>query len=455
MKAPRWAQSLKTRLAALFFVGLLVLLFFGGGFVLSEQEHSLLHNIDSSLTARADDIVALLEDATNPRSLGIARDEDTIAMILDSDGTVLTSTDRFGDPSELEAGVSVPSDRGSTIALPSFRETQGTNQMRVVRSNGPRGETIFVAQSLARIDDNLAALQQTMLTVGLLVSAAAGVLCWVVVHRALRPVSAIVNQASDISLARLDRRLPEPVRRDEIGELTQTLNAMLARLESSADQQRRLISDIAHELRSPLTAVSTQLEVDLTHPEIADWPATANEVLDETRRLQRLIDDMLAIARFDDTTAPPIHRLVDLDEVVLHTITRHASSTPIHIDQSGVSAGLVHGDRSQLERAIQNLLDNAVRHAAGKVTVRLQEESDVVRLDVIDDGPGIPIADREKVFNRFYRTQAARDRDSGGTGLGLAITRETILAHGGTIRVSEATPHGAAFTVTLPTVDPG
>ncbi len=450
MAMPRWAQSLKTRLAALFFLLFVAILFLSGGFILGEQEHSLLHNIDSSLTARADDLVALLEIDTAPTNLGINRDEDTVAVILDADGAVLVSTDRFGDPAELVAAEPDPFGRGTIAALPSFRETSGTDRMRVVHMIGPNDERIYVAQSLARIDDSLDALQTTLLTVGVLVAVVAGVSGWLIVHRALRPVRMIVERAQTISLSKLDQRLPDPARRDEIGQLTNTLNSMLGRLHASASRQERLIADIAHELRSPLTAVATQLDVGLAHPDDTDWPATADDALDEARRLQHLIDDLLLLSRLDEGNLEMPNELVDLDEVVLSTIARLNPPPGITIDRSAVSAGLVRGDENQLQRAVQNLLDNAIAHATDRVTVGVGERGHRVWLEVADDGAGIEPDELELVFERFYRTQSARDRLSGGTGLGLALTRETIELHGGSITATNADAGGAVFTASFP-----
>ena len=449
MRLLKAARSLKARLAAIFFLGLLVILFVAGGFILDEQEHSLLHNIDTSLDTRADDIVALLEQDTPPAALGINRDEDTLAVVLDVTGSLITSTDRFGDPAELQRAVGEPTDRGRTVALPSFDETRGVERMRAVHLIGPNGESVFVAQSLERLDQSIADLQTDLLIVGLSLAVAAGALCWFVVWRALRPVGLIVGQAAEIRLASLDRRLPEPKRNDEIGELTTTLNAMLARLQASADQQRQLVADVAHELRSPLTAIATQLEVDLTHPEQADWPGTAGEALDEARRLQGVINDLLLLAQLEDEDRRHDHRLVDLDDIVLTTIARLAPTTETPIDHAAVSAGLVRGNPGQLERCVQNLLDNAIRHAADRVVVTLAEDADAVVLSVSDDGSGVPAEQAEKIFQRFYRVQHARDRNSGGTGLGLAIARETVEAHGGTIALSGGS--GSTFVVTLPT----
>ena len=247
----------------------------------------------------------------------------------------------------------------------------------------------------------------------------------------------------------LHRRVPEPKTADEIGGLARTMNAMLARLEDSTDRQRRFVADASHELRGPLTGIRAQLEVDLAHPERADWEATERDVLDDAIRLQRLVGDLLTLATMDASALDDSHRApVDLDEIVLTEARRLRSRTTHHVDTPGVSGAQVEANADQLVRAVRNLLDNAARHARSTVTVTLREtESDVV-MTVADDGPGIPVERREQVFERFTRLDDARTRDRGGTGLGLAITREVVTAHGGTISITN-TP-GACFTVVLP-----
>src|SRR5262249_14985673 len=215
--------------------------------------------------------------------------------------------------------------------------------------------------------------------------------------------------------------VPESSRQDEIGRLARTMNAMLARLEDATDRQRRFVADASHELRSPLTGIRAQLEVDLEHPELADWQATERDVLADALRLQRLVDDLLAIAVVDASSLDAAHRQpVDLDEIVFAEARRIQTRGDITLDTRGVSGAQLDGNLDQLVRVVHNLLDNAARHARSRVVVTLSETSTQVTLRVLDDGPGIPDRDRVRVFERFARLDDARGRDGGGAGLGLA-----------------------------------
>jgi signal transduction histidine kinase len=244
--------------------------------------------------------------------------------------------------------------------------------------------------------------------------------------------------------------VPEPVTEDEIGRLARTMNAMLTRLEDATDRQRRFVADASHELRSPLTGIRAQIEVDLEHPELADWQATERDVLADAIRMQRLVDDLLVIAVADASALDAAHRApVDLDEIVLAEARRLDTNTELTIDTRAVSGAQVDGNADQLLRVVRNLLDNAGHHARSQVELSLTESNTDVTLRVVDDGPGIPDADRERVFERFARVDDARGRDDdGGAGLGLAIVHDVVVAHGGSVAV-ENTP-GAAFTVVLP-----
>jgi signal transduction histidine kinase len=226
---------------------------------------------------------------------------------------------------------------------------------------------------------------------------------------------------------------------------------MLARLEDATERQRRFVADASHELRSPLTGMRAQLEVDLEHPELADWQATERDVLGDAIRMQRLVDDLLAIAVVDASAFDATHRApVDLDEIVLAEARRLQTRSALAVDARAVSGAQVEGNADQLLRVVRNLLDNAARHAASRVEVSLVESPTHVTLRVVDDGPGIPDADRQRVFERFARLDDARGRngDDGGAGLGLAIVHDVVVAHGGTVAVENAP--GAAFTVVLP-----
>jgi signal transduction histidine kinase len=309
--------------------------------------------------------------------------------------------------------------------------------------------TVYVAASLEPVAEstrNLAGLLFLGLPALLLL---VGVTTWVVTGRALHPVEAIRREVEAIGADRLDRRVPETGAADEIGRLAHTMNAMLARLEDATNRQRRFVADASHELRTPLTDMRGRLEVDLAHPDAADWQDTEREVLDDAIALQRLVDDLLVLAAADASASDsPAWQPVDLDEIVLREARRLRSRTSHDVDTRGVSGAQLVGNADDLGRAVRNLLDNADRHARSTVTVGLGEGEDAITLTVADDGPGIPDDRKEWIFERFTRLDDARTRDTGGTGLGLAITHEVVTAHGGTITVDN-TP-GARFTIALP-----
>jgi len=271
---------------------------------------------------------------------------------------------------------------------------------------------------------------------------------WLVVGRALRPVEAIRSRVAQIGAGELDRRVPDPGTGDEVGRLATTMNRMLDRLQRSSQRQRRFVSDASHELRSPLASLRTQLEVALAHPERAEWPAVAAGVLEEGGRMERLVDDLLALARADEGAALAHTEEVDLGEMIAAEAERVEGLT---VDTSAVAPVVVRGDAQSLRRAVRNLLDNARRHAASRIVLRVTLEGDEVVAVVEDDGSGIPEAEREQVFERFARLEESRDRDAGGTGLGLAVVREIVQAHGGTVVAEAGEEGGARLVVRLPT----
>jgi signal transduction histidine kinase len=312
---------------------------------------------------------------------------------------------------------------------------------------------ILVASSLASTDHSIAivggALAVGAPTLLLLVAATT----WMAAGRALAPVEAIRAEVAEISMRALDRTVPEPATTDEVGRLARTMNQMLERLRGSAARQRQFVSDASHELRSPLAGMRAELEVALAHKEDADWPGTAGDVLEDLGRLQRLVDQLLVLARLDESAPVAADRSVDLDDLVLREARRARERDGLVVDIRGVSAGRVRGDPDRLRQVVRNLVDNAARHARSKVTLGLQAEAGSAVLTVADDGPGIPAAERERIFERFTRLDEARASDSGGYGLGLAITREIVAAHGGTVE-AEDPPVGARLVVHLPLEDP-
>jgi signal transduction histidine kinase len=317
--------------------------------------------------------------------------------------------------------------------------------------NTTRGSITLVAQqSLASVDRTTNSVSTVLLFAVPAMIALVALAAWYVTGRALRPVEAIRLEAEEITGSTIHRRVPEPDTDDEVGRLARTMNAMLDRLERSSQRQRQFVSDASHELRSPLASIRTNLEVALRSGERADWPAVASRALAEDERMEDTVSELLDLARLDERTdTAPIESLpeVDLDELVLDQ-TEHEYRVPV--ETTHVSAGRVHGRRDQLSRVVRNLLDNAARHATAAVAVGLRADDDQVELVVEDDGPGIPIEDRERVFDRFTRLDDGRARDSGGLGLGLSMVKAIVEQHGGTVTIDDSSRGGARVVVRLP-----
>jgi signal transduction histidine kinase len=311
---------------------------------------------------------------------------------------------------------------------------------------------------------------------------------WRVIGATLRPVEALRRGAEEITGAGGTARLPLPVGRDEIHRLAATLNDMLDRLEAGRARQREFVGDAAHELRSPLTNMRTQLEVAQRLGPAADWPAVSDDLLTDTRRLGRLVDDLLLLARSDNSPRPTRTEPVDLAALVRDAAARRDR---VHVTVANPVWTL--GDPDELRRVLANLVENADRHARTQVCLSSTSEGAWSVLTVVDDGPGIPAADRARVFERFTRLDDARARSSsrslsgsnsgspsgsgppsgsspgspsgsrsasgsssgedGGAGLGLAIVRELVRRHGGSVTLTDASgdsPPGLRVEVRVP-----
>jgi len=266
---------------------------------------------------------------------------------------------------------------------------------------------------------------------------------WLATDRALRPVERMRAMAAQISGSDLDRRLPVPPSGDHLTRLAETLNSTLDRLADSARRQRRFVADDAHELRSPIGSLRVILDT-ATSPE----QALADAAI-EVRRLHRLTDDLLLLSTLD-SGAPVEAEEVDLADLAAGNVADRGRLGPPRFQLDVRRPATVRGHRGQLDRLLTNLLDNAERHARMLVTVVVAADGDWVRLEVADDGPGVPPEDRERVFDRFIRLDTARDRDHGGTGLGLAIARDTCVRHGGSLTVGTSDAGGALFVARLP-----
>lgn len=281
---------------------------------------------------------------------------------------------------------------------------------------------------------------------------------YLLVGRALRPVEAIRAEVDEITGSTLDRRVSEPPTNDEIGRLARTMNAMLDRLDTTATRQRQFVADASHELRSPVAAIRTGLEVARRKADRANWPAVADTALAEESKLEALLDDLLLLARHDENGARTRHpEPVNLSALIMVEAQR-PHRVPVDIALPDINAAtepvVVRGTDHELARMVSNLVDNAARHATTAVQIGLTTHDAVVRLTVDDDGPGVSSADRERVFERFVRLDTSRTREFGGSGLGLAVVRSIVTHHRGHVRVDDSPTGGARFIVELPAPSP-
>ncbi|MFW6774721.1 sensor histidine kinase [Nocardioides sp. CPCC 205120] len=372
-------------------------------------------------------------------------DVEDVAWQVTRGGTLVASSGT--------GGLALPLADGTT-RLDGDRYVVRTDDVDVERDegDGEQEHVVAVAVTLEDAQDSVAALWP-LLAAGIPVAVLlVGATIWLVTGRALRPVERIRSEVAAIGSGALDRRVPVPPSGDEVARLATTMNEMLARLEGAARRQRAFVSDTSHELRSPLASLRQTAEVARAHPGALDEGELVTAVLEETARLQHLVEQMLVLTRTEEGAATRRRTEVDLDDLLLAEVARLRRNRPdLRVDGAGVRPVRTTGDGPALGQVVRNLVDNAARHAAGAVALASTVRPDgVVELVVDDDGAGVPAADRGRVFERFVRLDEARARDDGGSGLGLAIVREVARAHGGDAVVVPSPLGGARFVVTLP-----
>jgi signal transduction histidine kinase len=441
-----------TAAAALVIVAVLL----ATGFALiTAQRRLLTGDLDDRLAERSDVVADDVADGRAPAALA-RPDDDLLAQVVAADGRILAAS-----PGTPAAPLAPPLPAGRSELLRTVRGLAGDQRsFRLLsrRVPGSPDTVMHLAGALEDVEESTAALVTTLSVAVPAAAAVLGVLTWALVGRTLRPVEAIRAEVAGIGGGELDRRVPEPPGDDEVARLARTMNAMLERVQGAGRRQQAFVADASHELRGPLTRLRTELEVELAHPSGGDPAATTRSVLQEVAGLQRLVEDLLVLARGNAGAAAPRLAPVDLDDIVLEQALRLRATGAVTVDVSGVSAAQVAGDRGQLARAVTNLVDNAARHATSTVALGLAERDGMAVLSVTDDGPGIPAEARERVFERFTRLEQARTAGTGGdggTGLGLAIARDIAVRHAGTITIDPGHRPGARFLLVLPAAPSG
>jgi signal transduction histidine kinase len=451
---PRWWRrlGLRARLTLIASAGLAVALAAAALLLLSALQSSLTREVDGNARQAASEVAKLADnhDLPNPVPFGAG----TLSVqVLDSRGHVI-ETSAQGDllvPLLRPAVARSIARSGQVVQMPGGPVGIAA-PLRVVAVSAINHQIVVAAASYAQVSDSLAAVTREVVFGAPLLFLLLATATWLVTGAALRPIEKLRRGAQEISGTAIARTLPVPDSRDEVRSLAVTLNDMLARLEAAQRRQRALVSDAAHELRSPIASIRAQLEVAIDHPEAVDWQPTAAGVLADTLRLARLAEDLLALARLDEQAGRPHRgRPVDLAALAEEVCARYAEA-PVSVTALASGPGTVLGDPGGLDRMLVNLVDNAVRYARNRVSVTAAADGRQVLLSVSDDGPGIPEQDIERVFDRFTRLDDARSRDPAtgdGSGLGLAIVRATATAHGGRAWLEDAGP-GLRAMIRLP-----
>jgi signal transduction histidine kinase len=457
----RWwrRRGLRARVTLTAALGLIVAFAAADLLLFNALRVSLTRSVDDSARSGAVEVQALINANRLPSPVPVPA--DITIQVLDSAGditNVSSEADRLvpvvslARARALADGGGAMQVHGAPFDMPSL--------LRVVVVPADGGQLVIAAVPFSEASGSLNVVARALVIFTPVLFLAFTGAIWLVTGSTLRPIGALRRGAARVTATGLPSDLPVPEARDEVRLLALTLNDMLSRLSEAQQRQRALVSDTAHELRSPIASIRTQLEVALDFPATQDWETTARDVHADVLRLARLAEDLLLLARLDEQAGqagtsgglagPAAQRSVPIDLVELgrSVVCRYADArVPVTVavpETSDTGDGVtVPGDWARLDRLLVNLVDNAVRYAKSSVVVSVRDEGAWAELAVTDDGPGIPAADRERAFGRFSRLDQARSRhgdQAGGAGLGLAIVRATAQAYGGVAFLEAATP---------------
>jgi signal transduction histidine kinase len=410
-------------------------------------------------------LVAGVDDATASRVRSITDALQTNSP-ADLEPDLLTTTQRVVAIQVLGPDGNVIKRAGDAPAAPllpahSFDETLlrglpddavAGDDMRVSgrRVSTPRGQYTVIVGGGSEAVESTASTVALLLACGApFVVGLAAAATYRLVRGSLKSVDAIRSRVADISTSDLAERVPVPGTRDEISALATTMNEMLARLESGHRAQQRFVSDASHELRSPLTTIISGLEAAQDHPSLLNAELASQTLLPEAQRMRVLIDDLFLLARADERRLMLRAEEVSVGDLAEREVARMRREASCDVDSLVTPAHMV-GDSTAIARVLRNLLENAVRHATSRVGIYVGGGDGDVVIAISDDGPGIPLADRERVFERFVRLDFDRSRSNGGAGLGLAIVAELVAAHGGVIVVEGQPGQGTTMRVKIP-----
>lgn len=418
-------------------------------------DHSLQNNLDATALARADDVSATAVASAVSPVIPSGGDDGSIVQIIDSSGSVIASSESTAEGQPL---LKTPPQRreGTIFTAAQFPAEGYSGQFRIVAEplqlpSGPGW--VYVATSLAQVRSAVNSLV-LLLGIGLpILLVIVGATVWFAVGRALRPVEDIRKRAVQIR-ADFTQRIPLPASDDEIGRLARTVNEMLDRLSAAAGLERRFVGDASHELRSPLAAIRSQVDVALEHPESVEALTVLRTIQLQTEDMTQLLEDLLFLARVSENSPGALLPLIDLDEILVQEVRRLQRTTDLTISVAHLDAVRMHGASRDLARMIANIGDNASNYARREITLGLVSRETGVDIVVTDDGSGIAAADRIRIFDRFTRLDDSRSRSGihTGTGLGLAIAQQIAEKHQGSIsaRSRDDEGEGTVIVISLP-----
>jgi heavy metal sensor kinase len=433
-------RSFRAQLTALYlaFFSLLFVLF--SIFLYSELSRSLIARLDDTLASEADTAAVLFPDELQEMKGDSAAAAREVIGELKVHGDFVT----IGEGTHVMAA--------SPQAAPGPR---GRSAIRTIQAGGHTFQ-IAVFASLDAIDAELAVVRRAILIALPLILALAGLGGYALATRSLRPLGGMAEQARRITGSNLETRIEIHSPAEELAVLVTSFNELLSRLDQSFDTMRRFVADASHELRTPISVIRGEADVALSQERSpAEYRESLTVVLDEARRLSRLVDDLLNLARADAghvTLQTHDFYLNELLAECCRNVQGLAHTRGLGLECLPGNDLQFTGDEQLLRRLVINLLDNAIRYtpSGGKVTASLEATASSVQLRVSDTGIGIAPTDAARIFERFYRAGEARSRQDGGFGLGLAIVRWIAESHRGSVTCTSELGRGSTFTVTLP-----
>jgi signal transduction histidine kinase len=436
-----WTLSLRARLMIIGLAGVGIALIMGGLAFFGALTYSVDRTLDNEALATAQEVAAMVNENRLPSPIPVSGAQ--VVQVVDAQQRVLggsATADRLTPllrTNELAKTLS-----GDAVMIDGVRlGVTGPLRIRAIQASAATAPiSIVVGLPYGDVLATRTALRNALVITFPLLLGALALVAWRVIGWTLRPVEQLRAGAEQISKTRRiggpirGERLPVPQAADEIQALAVTLNEMLDRLADARERQRSFVADAAHELRSPLASIQTELEVAQRLGEGGTLPA---DLLVDIKRLSGLVEDLLLLARADaDARAPARPATIDARDLVAEVPEAYSDArVQVNVAPEPV---MIMVDAEELGRAVGNLIENALRHARTSIEVAAFVDQDQAVISVSDDGPGIPPEDRERVFERFTRLDDARGRNSGGAGLGLAIVRELVIRAGGTVAFTAA-----------------